>query len=216
MICCLLVSSFHGIQLYLYNWRNYFQAGEYGTKEEKNMQLEVPGFFSVIYSLKPLSCVPRKPDCCEWWCSSSSWSRPRVLKCLWKSRGLCNPSPQTTKHVSSAAKIQTLASHTRYAFGPVKEMCNSLLSNQSMPNIWGRNTFGPLTLVVVESLWRKKGESCSEGVIGTGPPWFTPRSHVGEERKRLQGWCHLMSGTRLLEETAPWYALPAVQQPYSY
>lgn len=124
---------------------------------------------------------------------------------------------QKTRHVSSVAKMQALASRTRYAFGPVKEMCNSLLSsNQSMPNIWGRNIFGPVRCVVVESLWRKKGENCTAGVIGTGLSWFTPCSPVGEERGGLQGWCHLMSWTRLLEEISLWCALPAIQQPYSY
>lgn len=88
---------------------------------------------------------------------------------------------QTTRHVSSVAKMQALASHTKYAFGPVKEMCNSLLSsNQRMPNIWRRNIFGPVRGVVVESLLRKKGENCTGGVIGTGPSWFTPCSHAGE------------------------------------
>lgn len=120
---------------------------------------------------------------------------------------------QMTKYVSSVAKMQTFASHTRYDFGPVKEMWNSLLSsNQSMPNTWGRNTFGPVRHVVVESLWRKKEENCTEGVIGTGPSC----SHAREEKGQLQGWCHLMSWIRLLEETPPWCALPAVQQPCSY
>lgn len=153
MICCLLLNSFHGIQLYYCNWRNYFQAGENWTRKQKRcMQLEIPIFFNMIYSLMFFSSVPHKPHCCEWQCSSSSWSSGRVLD------SAILPH-QMTKHVSSATKIQTLASHTRYAFGPVKEMCNS------MPNIWERSTLGPITHVIVESLWRREGENCTEGVI---------------------------------------------------
>lgn len=192
IICCLLFSSFHGIQLYYYNWRNCFQAGENWTRKQKHcMQFEIPVFLMWSIAWSPFHVFLRNALSRECWWSSSSWSRPHVLRCLWKSLGQYNPSPSNNQaRVLFGQNADSCIHLILDASGPVKEMCNSLLSsNQSMPNIWGRNVFGSIGCVVVESLWRKKGKNSTEGVIGTGPFWFKPCSHVGKEKGGLHGWC---------------------------
>lgn len=172
----------------------------------------------MIYSLKPFSRVQQRPRCCEWLCSSSSWSKPRVLKCLWKSLVHYNPSPSNDQvRVFCGQNADCCISHWICFWSCKGNICNSLLScKQSVPNIWQGNVFGPIMHVAVELQWRKKGDICMEGATGTDPPWSAPYSHVGEERGGLQGWCLLVSWTWLLEETPLFCALPMIQQPYFY
>lgn len=94
------------------------------------------------------------------------------------------PPLQTTKRVSSVAKMQTPASHAGYAFGLVKQTyvtacCPVTGACQTYGRniwFWARNACGSRGAV------EEEGRGLHGGSTGTGPPWSTPCSHGGKER----------------------------------